>query len=313
VQEIEPHVRCVAGIKVPSTGIVNYRDVSAKYVELIKSNGGTVQSCTRVDRFREANGIQVIETPHGEFEAGFIINCAGLFSDRVTRFSGLEPSAKIVPYRGEYYKLLPERRYLVRSLVYPVPSPDFPFLGVHFTRMIDDSIHAGPNAVLAFKRQGYPKTDINCADLFETITFPGFWKLARKHHRQGMMEMMRSVSKRAFVKSLQQLIPEITEDDLVPTNSGVRAQALMPNGKLVDHFLIVKGKIPFTYAMHPRQQRRPHLKSDALLRITSPRSRQLGGEILISGHDNSNARWFWARTLIAGFVAFILPINKLVE
>lgn len=242
VQEIEPHVRCVAGIKVPSTGIVNYRDVSAKYVELIKSNGGTVQSGTRVDRFREANGIQVIETPHGEFEAGFIINCAGLFSDRVTRFSGLEPSAKIVPFRGEYYKLLPERRYLVRSLVYPVPSPDFPFLGVHFTRMIDDSIRAGPNAVLAFKREGYRKTDINCADLFETITFPGFWKLARKHHREGIMEMMRSVSKRAFVKSLQQLIPEITEDDLVPTNSGVRAQALMPNGKLVDDFLIVKAK-----------------------------------------------------------------------
>ena len=242
VQEIEPHVRCVGGIKVPATGIVNYREVSAKYVELIKSQGGTVQTGTRVDRLREVNGIQVIETPHGEFEAGFVINCAGLFSDRMARFGGLDPVAKIIPFRGEYYEFVPKKRYLVRTLVYPVPNPDFPFLGVHFTRMIDDSVHAGPNAVLAFKREGYCKTDINCADLFETLTFPGFWKLARKHYREGIMEMMRSVSKRGFVKSLQQLIPEITEDDLVPTNSGVRAQALMPDGKLVDDFLIVNGR-----------------------------------------------------------------------
>jgi (S)-2-hydroxyglutarate dehydrogenase len=242
VQEIEPHVRCVAGIKVASTGIVNYREVSAKYVELIKSNGGTVQTDTRVERLREVNGSQVIETSHGEFEAGFIINCAGLFSDRVARLGGLNPGAKIVPFRGEYYELVPERRYLVKSLVYPVPNPDFPFLGVHFTRMIDDSVHAGPNAVLAFKREGYRRTDINCADLFETLTFPGFWKLARKYYRDGMMEMVRSVSKRAFVKSLQQLIPEVTEEDLVPAHSGVRAQAMMPDGKLVDDFLIMKGE-----------------------------------------------------------------------
>jgi (S)-2-hydroxyglutarate dehydrogenase len=242
VQQIEPHVRCVAGIKVPSTGIVNYREVSAKYVELIKSNGGIVQNRTRVERLREVNGIQVIETSHGEFEAGFVINCGGLFSDRVTRLSGLKPSAKIVPFRGEYYELLPERRYLVKSLVYPVPNPEFPFLGVHFTRMIDHSIHAGPNAVLAFKREGYRRTDINLADLFEILTFSGFWKLARKYYRDGVMEMARSMSKRAFVKSLQRLVPEVTEDDLIPTDSGVRAQALMPNGKLVDDFLIVKGK-----------------------------------------------------------------------
>jgi L-2-hydroxyglutarate oxidase len=242
VQEIEPHVRCVAGINVPSTGIVNYREVSAKYVELIKSNGGTVQTGTRVERLREVNGSQVIETSQGEFEAGFIINCAGLFSDRVARFGGLNPGAKIVPFRGEYYELVPERRYLVKSLVYPVPNPHFPFLGVHFTRMIDDSVHAGPNAVLAFKREGYRRTDISCADLFETLTFPGFWKLARKYYRDGMMEMVRSVSKRAFVKSLQQLIPEVTEEDLASADSGVRAQALMPDGKLADDFLIVKGE-----------------------------------------------------------------------
>jgi (S)-2-hydroxyglutarate dehydrogenase len=242
VQEIEPHVRCIAGIKVPSTGIVNYREVSAKYAELIKSNGGTVQTGTRVDRLREVNGIQVIETSQGEFEAGFIINCAGLFSDRVTRLSGLDPGAKIVPFRGEYYQLVPEKWYLVKTLVYPVPNPDFPFLGVHFTRMIDGSVHAGPTAVLAFKREGYRRTDINCADLFEILTFSGFWKLARKYYEDGMMEMVRSVSKRAFVKSLQQLIPEVTEDDLIPTHSGVRAQALMPDGKLVDDFLIVNRK-----------------------------------------------------------------------
>jgi len=241
VQEIEPHVRCVGGIKVPTTGIVNYREVATKYVELIKSRGGVVRTGAHVDRAREVNGIQVIETSHGEFETGFIINCAGLFSDRVSRFCGLDPGMRIVPFRGEYYELIPERRHLVKNLVYPVPNPNFPFLGVHFTRMTDGSIHAGPNAVLAFKREGYRRTDINCTDLFETLTFSGFWKLARKHYRDGIMEMVRSLSKQAFVKSLQQLVPEVTEDDLVPTNSGVRAQALMPDGKLVDDFLIVKG------------------------------------------------------------------------
>jgi L-2-hydroxyglutarate oxidase len=242
VQEIEPHVRCVAGIKVPSTGIVNYREVSAKYVELIKSNGGTVQTGTRVERLREVNGSQVIETSHGEFEAGFIINCAGLFSDRVACFGGLNPGAKIVPFRGEYYELVPERRHLVKSLVYPVPNPNFPFLGVHFTRMIDDSVRAGPNAVLAFRREGYRKTDINCADLFETLTFPGFWKLARKYYRDGIMEMRRSFSKAAFVRSLQRLIPELQMSDVVPTLAGVRAQAVRPDGDMVDDFLIIKGR-----------------------------------------------------------------------
>src|SRR5437763_3369779 len=242
VQETEPHVRCLAGVNVRSTAIVNYREVSAKYVELVKSNGGTVRTGIRVERLRRLNGIQIIETSHGEFEAGFIINCAGLFSDRVARYSGLDPAAKIVPFRGEYYQVVPERRHLVKSLVYPVPNPEFPFLGVHFTRMIDDSVHAGPNAVLAFKREGYSRTDINCADLFETLTFSGFWKLARKYYRDGIMEIVRSVSKRAFVKNLQKLIPEITKDDLVPARSGVRAQALMADGKLVDDFLLVKGK-----------------------------------------------------------------------
>jgi L-2-hydroxyglutarate oxidase len=242
VQEIEPHVHCLAGVKVPSTGIVNYSEVSAKCVELIRLRGGTVQTGTRVNQLRDVHGTQVLETSRGEFEAGFVINCAGLFSDRVARLGGLEPNAKIVPFRGEYYELVPESRYLVKNLVYPVPNPDFPFLGVHFTRMIDCSVHAGPNAVLAFKREGYRRRDISCADLFETLTFRGFWKLAQKHYRDGMMEMIRSVSKRAFVSALQQIIPAVAEGDLVPTHSGVRAQALMANGKLVDDFLILNGR-----------------------------------------------------------------------
>ena len=241
VQEIEPHVRCLAGVRVPSTGIVNYREVSAKYVELIKSQDGTVQTGTRVNRLREVNGTQVIETSHGEFEAGFVINCAGLFSDRVARFGGLDPGVKIVPFRGEYYELIPNKRHLVKTLIYPVPNPDFPFLGVHFTRMIDGSVHAGPNAVLAFRREGYEKADFNLRDFCETLTYRGFWKLARKHFREGMREIYRSFSKAAFVRSLQQLIPEIEPADLIPCKAGVRAQALLNDGRLVDDFLMIRG------------------------------------------------------------------------
>jgi L-2-hydroxyglutarate oxidase len=241
VQEIEPHVRCLAGVRVPTTGIVNYREVSAKYVELIKLQGGTVQTGTRVDRLREVNGTQVIETSHGEFEAGFVINCAGLFSDRVARFGGLDPGVKIVPFRGEYYELIPNKRHLVKTLIYPVPNPDFPFLGVHFTRMIDGSVHAGPNAVLAFRREGYEKADFNLRDFCETLTYRGFWKLARKHFREGMREIYRSFSKAAFVRSLQQLIPEIEPADLIPCKAGVRAQALLNDGRLVDDFLMIRG------------------------------------------------------------------------
>jgi len=241
-KEIEPHVSCRAAVKVPTTGIVSYREVSRKYADIIRQSGGVIRFGVRVHRIRTGSSGIVLETNQEPVETRFIVNCAGLHSDRVAREGGLDPGAKIVPFRGDYYELLPEKRHLVKNLIYPVPNPDFPFLGVHFTRMIDDSVHAGPTAVLAFKREGYRRTDINCADLFETLTFPGFWKLARKYYRDGMMEMVRSVSKRAFVKSLQQLIPEITGDDLFPTHSGVRAQAMMPDGKLVDDFLIVNGK-----------------------------------------------------------------------
>jgi (S)-2-hydroxyglutarate dehydrogenase len=241
VGEIEPHVRCLAGVRVFSTGIVSFRSVCLKYCELIQKQGGTVRTGARIESIRRQGGEHVLETSVGDIHARFLINCGGLHSDRVARQAGLEPEAQIVPFRGEYYELVPEKRSLVQALIYPVPNPLFPFLGVHFTRMIDGSVHAGPSAVLAFKREGYHKTDIDCADLFETLTFGGFWKLARRHFRDGLMEMYRSVSKMAFVRSLQKLIPEITADDLVPTHSGVRAQALMPDGKLVDDFLIVNG------------------------------------------------------------------------
>jgi len=181
VREIEPHVRCLAGIKVPSTGIVDYRQVCEKLANLLRESGGTVMTETRVTRSHEVNGAHRIQTTKGEFETRFLINCAGLHSDRVARSAGLQPQARIVPFRGEYYELIPEKRHLVKTLIYPVPNPAFPFLGVHFTRMINGSVHAGPNAVLAFKREGYHKTDVNLRDFLETMTFGGFWKLARKN------------------------------------------------------------------------------------------------------------------------------------
>ncbi len=242
VREIEPHVKCLAGIKVPSTGIVSYRQVSQKYAELLRSSDGLIQTGTRVLNVRDTSDGQVLETNQGAIEARFVVNCGGLFSDRIARISGTDPGAKIVPFRGEYFELIPEKRHLVKTLIYPVPNPDFPFLGVHFTRMIDGTIHAGPNAVLAFKREGYYKTDFAFGDLFETLTYSGFWKLARKHMSEGLMEMRRSLSKGLFVRSLQRLIPEVQASDLVPCKAGVRAQALMPDGKLVDDFLILRGR-----------------------------------------------------------------------
>jgi (S)-2-hydroxyglutarate dehydrogenase len=241
VREIEPHVRCVAGIQVPTTGIVDYRQVCAKYAELVGGRGSAVVTGARVLRIREAGGSHRIETTAGDFEARFLINCSGLHSDRVAKLTGLEPEARIVPFRGEYYELAPHRRHLVNTLIYPVPNPDFPFLGVHFTKMIDGSVHAGPNAVLALKREGYHKTDFSVRDTWETLTYGGFWKMARKNLGEGLMEMRRSFSKAMFVRSLQQLIPEIVASDLVPTHAGVRAQALLPNGGLVDDFLFVEG------------------------------------------------------------------------
>lgn len=241
INEIEPHVRCLAGIHIPATGITNYRSVSEKYLDLFLEGGGQAMFENEVRRITPHGRAHLIETTRGEFETKFLINCAGLYSDRVTRLANEDPGAKIVPFRGEYFELIPSKRHLVKTLVYPVPNPDFPFLGVHFTRMIDGSVHCGPNAVLALRREGYKKTDFNMRDFWETISYPGFWKLARKHLGEGMREIYRSLSKAAFVHSLQQLVPDVRAEHLVPCNAGVRAQALLDDGRLVDDFLLVRG------------------------------------------------------------------------
>ena len=242
VKEVEPYVQCLAGIKVNSTGIVNYTQVAQKYAEITAQQGGTLQLSTKVENIKNTSEGTVVETNKGDFKAKFLINCAGLYSDRMTRLGGVKPEAKIIPFRGEYYELIPEKRHLVKTLIYPVPNPNFPFLGVHFTRMIDGSVHAGPNAVLSLKREGYKKTDFDLADTVDTLTYPGFWKLATKHAKDGIEEIIRSFSKAAFVQSLQRLIPEVQSEDLIPTHAGVRAQALKNDGKLVDDFLIVEGR-----------------------------------------------------------------------
>ena len=241
VAEVEPHVQCLSGIRVPSTGVVSYASVCAKYAELIKADGGIVKTGTRLNQVGRGGNVHLLKTTNDEIAAKFLINCGGLYSDRIARQAGLLSEAKIVPFRGEYYELVPGKRDLVKALIYPVPDPAFPFLGVHFTKMIDGSVHAGPNAVLAFEREGYHKTDLNLGDFFETLTYPGFWNIARRNYKEGLKEMWRSVNKSSFVRSLQRLIPEVVEDDLNVAPAGVRAQALMPNGKLVDDFLILRG------------------------------------------------------------------------
>lgn len=241
VKEVEPNVSCLAGVRVPSTGIVNYEAVCRKLADLIQARGGTLRLGTRVLRMRDRGAGQSIETSQGDFETKLVVNCAGLHSDRVARLGGIDPKAKIVPFRGEYYELRPEKRHLVKNLIYPVPNPAFPFLGVHFTRMIDGSVHAGPNAVLSLKREGYHKTDFNMRDFLEVMCYPGFWRMASRHAREGCNEMVRSFSKAKFLQSLQELIPAVQSDDLIPSEAGVRAQALLPTGDLVDDFLIIEG------------------------------------------------------------------------
>lgn len=243
LREIEPNATGLQALVVPSTGITNYAAVCEKYAELISAGGSAVRTSAAVTGIRRSDEI-VVETSKGAFAAGSLINCAGLFADRVSRMAGDEPGVMIVPFRGEYYDLVPERASLVRALIYPVPDPRFPFLGVHFTRRITGKVDAGPNAVLALAREGYRRTDINVRDLASSIAFPGFWRMAGKHWRNGLDEWHRSLSKAAFVRALQRLLPEVEEKDLVPGGSGVRAQALKPDGALVDDFQFVpSGKV----------------------------------------------------------------------
>jgi len=244
LREIEPHASGMQALVVPSTGVTDYALVCEKYAELIAARGGTVQTSAAVRGIRRSAQEIVVETSKGAFATNSVINCAGLYSDRIARMAGDDPGIMIVPFRGEYYDLTPERASLVRALIYPVPDPRFPFLGVHFTRRITGRVDAGPNAVLALAREGYRNRDVSVRDLASSLAFPGFWRMARKHWRNGLGEWHRSLSKRAFVRALQRLLPEINERDLVPGGSGVRAQALKTDGALVDDFQFVpSGKI----------------------------------------------------------------------
>jgi (S)-2-hydroxyglutarate dehydrogenase len=238
LRELEPHAAGVQAVHVPEAGIVNYRAVCRKLTELVTARGGEVRCGARVTAVRQTGQEIALETAAGAVTADYLVTCSGLQSDRVAQLTGIKPEAQIVPFRGEYYELLPSAEHLCRNLIYPVPNPAFPFLGVHFTRMIEGGIECGPNAVLAFAREGYRKTDINLADFCETLAFRGFRKLAMKYWRVGAGEMWRSWSKAAFVRALAHLIPEIKSAHLVPARAGVRAMALAPDGEIVDDFVI---------------------------------------------------------------------------
>jgi L-2-hydroxyglutarate oxidase len=236
--ELEPHAAGIRAIHVPEAGIVDFPAACARLAERIVGAGGNIVTSARVVAIHHRHEDVAIETTAGEFTSKVLVNCAGLYCDRVTRLTGHKPQAKIVPFRGEYYELLPEARHLCRNLIYPVPDPKFPFLGVHFTRMIGGSVECGPNAVLALAREGYRWTNVNLRDLFESLTWPGFARMAARHWRTGMGEMWRSVSKAAFVTALARLIPEIQANHLTVAPAGVRAQAVARDGLLVDDFLI---------------------------------------------------------------------------
>jgi (S)-2-hydroxyglutarate dehydrogenase len=240
VREVEPHCSALMGLLVPSTGITDYAAVSRKYAEIVSTQGGTINTGTEVQKVVRRGTEMMVETTRGVFSSKNVINCAGLHSDRVSRMAGQKPEVRIVPFRGEYYDLVPEKEYLVRTLIYPVPDPKFPFLGVHFTRRVQGGVDAGPNAVMALKREGYKRTDFNLRDFAGTMMYPGFWHMAAKYWRDGLSEYHRSLSKAAFVRALQRLVPEIVSADLVPDGSGVRAQAVRPDGSMVDDFQFVQ-------------------------------------------------------------------------
>ncbi len=238
--EYEPHVNCVAALRVPSTGIIDYVAVTETLARILSDRGVELRLGTEVvDLASDGHGERVVTTD-GELTTRFLVTCAGQYSDRLARLGGLDPEVQIVPFRGEYFELRPEKHHLVRSLIYPVPDPAFPFLGVHLTTMIGGGVHAGPNAVLALGREGYRWRDVNPAELAETLRYPGFWKLAAEHWRSGLDEMMRSWSRQRFARSLQRLVSDIEADDLIPAPAGIRAQALRPDGGLVDDFLLIE-------------------------------------------------------------------------
>lgn len=242
VKDHEPHVSAVKGIFVPQTGIVDYPAMCEKMGERIKEMGGEIFLNEKVVSIDNKGKTVHVNTDKSTYSGSLMVNCAGLYSDRVAKMNDDDVDSKIVPFRGEYYELIPEKEYLVNHLIYPVPDPNFPFLGVHFTRMINGGREAGPNAVLAYAREGYTKSDINLKELFETLTYPGFIKVATKYWQTGLGELYRSYSKKAFTKALQKLIPEIQESDLKPGGAGVRAQACDRTGGLLDDFKIIENE-----------------------------------------------------------------------
>jgi L-2-hydroxyglutarate oxidase LhgO len=240
--ELEPHAAGIRAIHVPEAGIVDFGQVAARLADLIRQAGGQIACQARVLEIKAQSKPVVIETTAGEFAADYLVTCAGLHADRITRLSGQTPPAQIVPFRGEYYEIKPQAQQLCRNLIYPVPDPSFPFLGVHFTRTIDGKLECGPNAVLAFAREGYRWRNLSARDLWESLSYPGFLRLAARHWRAGMGEMWRSLSKRAFVRALQRLVPDVQSDDLAPAPAGVRAQAVLREGKLADDFLLCESE-----------------------------------------------------------------------
>ncbi|NLR90662.1 MULTISPECIES: L-2-hydroxyglutarate oxidase [Flammeovirga] len=241
IKEYEPYCAGIAGLYVPQTGIIDYTEVTKKYQEIFEDRlGGEVKFNNKVEDVRLGSiGVEVI-TNKTTYRSNLIVNCAGLYSDRVAQLALKQLDVRIIPFRGEYYEIKPNKHHLVKNLIYPVPDPAFPFLGVHFTRMIHGGVEAGPNAVLAYQREGYTKSDINVGELFESLTWKGFLKVASKYWPTGLGEVYRSYSKKAFTKALQRLLPDLKESDLKPGGSGVRAQACDKNGGLIDDFLFVE-------------------------------------------------------------------------
>jgi L-2-hydroxyglutarate oxidase len=238
--EIEPHVAGIAAVHVPQEGIVDYIQVCHAMTKKIEDAGGRVVTRAFVNKIQEQNAGWRVRTDSGDWEADYVVNCAGLHCDRVAVMAGEKREVRIVPFRGEYYKIKPERQYLVRHLIYPVPDPQFPFLGVHFTRLIEGGVEAGPNAVLAGAREGYRKTDLNPLDLYDALSFSGLWRFINKHKRMSWEEIKRSFSRKLFCKALQRLVPEIRVEDLAPGGAGVRAQAMSPEGELLQDFCLMR-------------------------------------------------------------------------
>ena len=241
LREIEPHVNGVAGMFVPQTGIIDYKQVSDKYAQKFQLLGGEIRLGERVEQVTPGRSLSIVVTNKNRYETKLVVNCAGLYSDKIAQLTQRDAiDVRIVPFRGEYFKIRADKQYLVKNLIYPVPDPNFPFLGVHFTRMIHGGVEAGPNAVLAFRREGYTKSDVDLKELYETLSWPGFQKVAAKYWQTGLGEMYRSFSKSAFTKALQELIPAVQESDLEAGGAGVRAQACDRTGGLLDDFAILE-------------------------------------------------------------------------